>query len=208
MNLTRALNQQYADLAESLNSATEKKTNKIRFMLRDTDITWRIRNGDIGQFESLFRSSYVSLVRYAKTLIKDHDTAEEIVQDLFFRLWQDKEKLNIESSLNGYLFRSVHNKCLHYIEHNRVIERHAEEMSYSQSESQESPSDILNYKELQEKIASILERLPERCGKIFTMSRFEGLKYSEIADKLSVSIKTVEANMGRALKEFRKELTQ
>jgi RNA polymerase sigma-70 factor (ECF subfamily) len=202
------LNQQYADLAESLNSATEKKTNKIRFMLRDTDITWRIRNGDIGQFESLFRSSYVSLVRYAKTLIKDHDTAEEIVQDLFFRLWQDKEKLNIESSLNGYLFRSVHNKCLHYIEHNRVIERHAEEMSYSQSESQESPSDILNYKELQEKIASILERLPERCGKIFTMSRFEGLKYSEIADKLSVSIKTVEANMGRALKEFRKELTQ
>jgi RNA polymerase sigma-70 factor (ECF subfamily) len=202
------LNQQYADLAESLNSATEKKTNKIRFMLRDTDITWRIRNGDIGQFESLFRSSYVSLVRYAKTLIKDHDTAEEIVQDLFFRLWQDKEKLNIESSLNGYLFRSVHNKCLHYIEHNRVIERHAEEMSYSQSESQDSPSDILNYKELQEKIASILERLPERCGKIFTMSRFEGLKYSEIADKLSVSIKTVEANMGRALKEFRKELTQ
>jgi RNA polymerase sigma-70 factor (ECF subfamily) len=202
------LNQQYADLAESLNSATEKKTNKIRSMLRDTDITWRIRNGDIGQFESLFRSSYVSLVRYAKTLIKDHDTAEEIVQDLFFRLWQDKEKLNIESSLNGYLFRSVHNKCLHYIEHNRVIERHAEEMSYSQSESQESPSDILNYKELQEKIASILERLPERCGKIFTMSRFEGLKYSEIADKLSVSIKTVEANMGRALKEFRKELTQ
>ena len=176
-------------------------------MIRDTEIIWRIRNGDVGQFESLFRSSYVSLVRYAKTLIKDHDTAEEIVQDLFVRLWQDKEKLNIESSLNGYLFRSVHNRCLHYIEHNRVVERHAEEMLYRQSENQESPSDILSYKELQGKIAMILERLPERCGKIFTMSRFEGLKYSEIAEKLSVSIKTVEANMGRALKEFRKELT-
>jgi RNA polymerase sigma-70 factor, ECF subfamily len=176
-------------------------------MIRDTEITARIRNGDAGQFESLFRSSYVSLVRYAKTLIKDHDTAEEIVQDLFFRLWQDKEKLNIESSLNGYLFRSVHNRCLHYIGHTRVIERHAEEMSYSQPESQESPSDILNYKELQEKVARILEKLPERCGKIFTMNRFEGLKYAEIAEKLSVSVKTVEANMGRALKEFRKELT-
>ncbi|HEX7494680.1 MAG TPA: sigma factor, partial [Bacteroidales bacterium] len=81
-------------------------------MIRDTEIIRRIRNGDKGQFESLFRSSYVSLVRYAKTLIKDHDTAEEIVQDLFFRLWQDKEKINIESSLNGYLFRSVHNRCL------------------------------------------------------------------------------------------------
>ena len=177
-------------------------------MIRDNDITRRIRQGDKGQFELLFRSSYISLVRYAKTLIKDHDTAEEIVQDLFFRLWQNKEKLKIESSLNGYLFRSVHNRCLHYIEHNRVVERYAEEISYRQPESQESPSDILHYKELQAKIASILERLPERCGKIFYMSRFEGLKYTEIAEKLSVSIKTVESNMGRALKEFRKELTE
>lgn len=178
-------------------------------MIRDTDdITGRIRNGDAAQFESLFRSSYISLVRYAMTLIKDHDTAEEIVQDLFFRIWKDREKLKIESSLNGYLFRSVHNKCLHYIEHSRVVERHAEAMTYQQAGIQESPSDILNYKELQEKVAIILERLPDRCGKIFTMSRFEGLKYTEIAEKLSVSVKTVEANMGRALKEFRKELTQ
>jgi len=177
-------------------------------MISDNEIIRRIRNGDKREFESLFRSSYVSLVRYAKTLIKDHDTAEEIVQDLFFRLWQDKEKLNIENSINGYLFRSVHNRCLHYIEHSRVVERHAAEMLNRQTEDQESPSDILNYKELQEKIARILERLPEKCGKIFTMSRFEGLKYTEIAEKLSVSVKTVEANMGRALKEFRKELAQ
>ena len=177
-------------------------------MIGDTEIIWRIRQGDVGQFESLFRSSYVSLVRYAKTLIKDHDTAEEIVQDLFFRIWKDKEKLEIESSLNGYLFRSVHNKCLHYIEHNKVVVRHVEEMSHRQTESQESPLDILRYKELQAKIARILERLPERCGQIFYMSRFEGLKYSEIAEKLSVSVKTVESNMGRALKEFRKELTE
>jgi len=177
-------------------------------VISENDIIRRIRNGDKGEFESLFRSSYVSLVRYAKTLIKDHDTAEEIVQDLFFRLWQDKGKLKIESSLNGYLFRAVHNKCLHHIEHNKVVERHAEEMMGRQTENQESPSDILNYKELQEKIATILERLPAKCGKIFTMSRFEGLKYTEIAEKLSVSVKTVEANMGRALKEFRKELAR
>jgi RNA polymerase sigma-70 factor, ECF subfamily len=177
-------------------------------MIRDTEIIRRIRQGDVGQFESLFRSSYVSLVRYAKTLIKDHDDAEEIVQDLFFRLWQDKEKLNIESSLNGYLFRSVHNRCLHFIEHNKVVDRHAEEMLSRQTETQESPEDILHYKELQSRIARILERLPERCGQIFYMSRFEGLKYNEIAEKLSVSVKTVESNMGRALKEFRKELIE
>jgi RNA polymerase sigma-70 factor, ECF subfamily len=177
-------------------------------MIRDTDIIGRIRQGDVKQFESLFRSSYVSLVRYAKTLLKDQDASEEIVQDLFFRIWQDREKINIESSLNGYLFRSVHNRCLHYIEHSRIVEKHAEEMSYRQPESPESPSDVLNYKELQAKIASILEKLPERCGQIFCMNRFEGLKYNEIAEKLSVSVKTVEANMGKALKEFRKELTE
>lgn len=177
-------------------------------MITDQEIVGRIRKGDVDQFESLFRSSYASLVRYAKTIIKDQDTAEEIVQDLFFRLWKDKEKIIIKSSLNGYLFRSVHNKCLHYIDHSRIVERHAEEMSSSLPEIQETPSDIINYKELQAKIATILERLPERCSTIFCMSRFEGLKYSEIAEKLSVSIKTVESNMGRALKEFRKALTE
>ena len=177
-------------------------------MIRDSEIIWRIRQGDIEQFETLFRSSYVSLVKYARTLIKDKDTAEEIVQDLFFRLWQDKEKIKIESSLNGYLFRSVHNRCLHHIEHLKVVERHSQEMRPETYESPENPADVLQYKELQAKIARILERLPERCGKIFMMNRFEGLKYSEIAERLSLSIKTVEANMGRALKEFRKALAE
>jgi RNA polymerase sigma-70 factor (ECF subfamily) len=177
-------------------------------MTGEAEIIRRIKEGDKGQFESLFRSSYVSLVRYAMTIIKDHDSAEEIVQELFFRLWQDKEKIKIESSLNGYLFRSVHNRCLHFIDHARVVDRHAEEVSHNQPESAENPSEILLHKELQERIAGVLERLPERCGKIFCMSRFEGLKYSEIAEKLAVSVKTVESNMGRALKEFRKELSE
>lgn len=177
-------------------------------MISDNEITRRIRQGDKGQFESLFRSSYVSLVRYAKTIIKDHDTAEEIVQDLFVRLWQERQKINIESSLNGYLFRAVHNRCLHWLSHTRVVERHAQEMAEQEMEKSESPVEIIQYNELQLKIAKVIERLPERCGRIFCMNRFEGLKYSEIAEKLSVSVKTVEANMGRALKEFRKALKE
>jgi len=177
-------------------------------MTGDSEIIRRIRKGDIGQFESLFRSSYVSLVRYAKTIVRDHDSAEEIVQDLFFRLWRDKESLNIESSLNGYLYRAIHNRCLHYIDHEKVVRKYADEMALNRQETAEIPSDIMNYCDLQEKIAWILERLPERCGKIFCMSRFEGLKYSEIAERLSVSVKTVEANMGKALKEFRRALAE
>ncbi|MCK7531473.1 MAG: hypothetical protein MZV63_10780 [Marinilabiliales bacterium] len=79
------------------------------------------------------------LVRYAKTILKDHDTAEEIVQDLFFRLWQDRVNLTIESSLNGYLFRSVHNRSLHFIEHQKVIDRHAGEIAASADDRHLNP---------------------------------------------------------------------
>ena len=177
-------------------------------MNSDSEIIRRIRQGDKQEFEKLFRSSYVSLVRYAKTILKDHDTAEEIVQDLFFRLWQDRSNITIESSLNGYLFRSVHNKSLHFIEHQKVIDRHAGEIAASADETAEPVTDAIYYSELQSKVARVLERLPERCSVIFRMSRFEGLKYNEIAEKLSVSLKTVEANMGKALKEFRKALAE
>jgi RNA polymerase sigma-70 factor (ECF subfamily) len=177
-------------------------------MSGDSEIIRRIRQGDKQEFEKLFRSSYVSLVRYAKTILKDHDTAEEIVQDLFFRLWQDRVNLTIESSLNGYLFRSVHNRSLHFIEHQKVIDRHAGEIAASADQTSEPVTEAIYYSELQSKVARVLERLPERCSVIFRMSRFEGLKYNEIAEKLSVSLKTVEANMGKALKEFRKALAE
>jgi RNA polymerase sigma-70 factor (family 1) len=177
-------------------------------MNSDSDIIRRIRRGDKQEFEKLFRSSYVSLVRYAKTILRDHDTSEEIVQELFFRLWQDRENLKIESSLNGYLFRSVHNRALHYIEHQRVVDRHASEMAAETERTSETVTDAIYYNELQTRVTRVLERLPERCRVIFRMSRFEGLKYCEIAEKLSVSMKTVEANMGKALKEFRNALAE
>lgn len=177
-------------------------------MLSDSEITGRIRQGDKQEFEKLFRSSYVSLVRYAKKLISDHDAAEEIVQDLFFRLWQDRENLRIESSLNGYLFKSVHNRALHFIEHKKVVSRHAGEIFAGAELTSEPVTETIYYNELQARVAKVLERLPERCGIIFRMSRFDGLKYNEIAAKLAVSLKTVEADMGKALKEFRKALAE
>jgi RNA polymerase sigma-70 factor (ECF subfamily) len=177
-------------------------------MTSDSDIIRRIRQGDKQEFEKLFRSSYVSLVRYAKTILRDHDTAEEIVQELFFRLWQDRQNLTIESSLNGYLYRSVHNRALHYIEHQQVVSRHAGEMTARAEVVSEPVTEAIYYSELQARVARVLERLPERCRMIFRMSRFEGLKYNEIANKLTVSLKTVEADMGKALREFKKALAE
>lgn len=175
-------------------------------MMADRDIIRRIRKGDIGQFEFLFRYSYASLVNYTKTILKDTDTAEEIVQDLFYVLWRDRKKLNITTSIKGYLFRAVYNKSMHYIEHRKVVQEHAKKTKTSTSIDTDDPAEILKYKELHEKIAVIIAKLPERCARIFCMNRFEGLKYAEIANELSISVKTVEANMGKALKKFRNEL--
>jgi len=176
-------------------------------MVTDRDIIRRIRNGDINEFENLFRSFYNSLVNYARSILKDTDTSEEIVQELFYVLWRDRRRIKINSSLNGYLFRSVYNRCLHYIDHKNVVMKHEVELKGSLQNTVEDPVDVINYKEMHEKVTRIIERLPERCAKIFCMSRFDGLKYNEIAEQLSISVKTVEANIGKALKEFRKELS-
>lgn len=178
-------------------------------MFNEDEITGRIRRGDIKAFETLFRSSYSSLVRYAMTILKDNDTAEEIIQDLFYRLWKDREHLHITNSLNGYLFRSVFNRSLRYLEHQKVVQKHISDVTYTGAyDTPETPMETIEYAELSDLVAGILEKLPQKCGKIFYMSRFEGLKYREIADKLSVSVKTVEACMGKALKEFRKAVSQ
>jgi RNA polymerase sigma-70 factor, ECF subfamily len=176
-------------------------------MFSDSDIIGRIRQGDKQEFEKLFRSSYVSLVRYAKTLIRDLDAAEEIVQELFFRLWQDRQTIRIESSLNGYLYSSVHNRALH-IWNIRRWSAATPARCCQQLTDFRTGDRAIYYHELQARVARVLERLPERCRLIFKMNRFEGLKYNEIADKLAVSLKTVEADMGKALKEFRKALAE
>lgn len=177
-------------------------------MINDNEIVRRIRKGDVKQFESLFRSSYVSLVKYAKSFVRDPDTAEEIVQDLFCTIWADREKISIRTSLNGYLFRAVHNRCLHLLEHKKVVDKHEKEIIHEKKTNIGSASELIQYNELRSAVARILERLPQRCGKIFCMNRFEGLKYTEIAEKLEVSVKTVEADMSKALKEFRKALIE
>jgi RNA polymerase sigma-70 factor (ECF subfamily) len=177
-------------------------------MLKEREIINRIRKGDIREFESLFRSYYTPLLNFGTSVLKDRDAAEEIVQELFYIIWRDREKLIITTSLKGYLFRSVYNRAMHHLDHIKVVRKHAAETDTGSSTDSNDPLEIMRYRELNSRVAKILDNLPERCAQIFCMSRFEGLKYNEIASQLAISVKTVEANMGRALKEFRKELLQ
>ena len=168
----------------------------------------RIQSGDLKEFERLFKELYSPLCSYASKILFDNDKAEEIVQDIFYGIWKNKEKLDIRISFKSYLYRAVHNNCLQVIQHNQVEEKYRKHMVNNVEEFQIDPMQEMELEEMNHIVEQTLESLPERCKQIFSMSRFEGLKYKEIAEKLDISAKTVEANMGKALHAFRQNLKQ
>lgn len=172
----------------------------------ELDITKQIARGDLKAFESLFRQYYQMLCMYAVRFVSDSDSAEEIVQDLFYTIWEKRLSLQINTSVKSYLYTAVHNRCLKFIEHRKVEIRYRNYYMENKSEADDQPQENVNVNELQRLIDQTLDAMPERCSNIFRLNRFEGLKYHEIAEKLSISIKTVEANMGKALKLLRKNL--
>jgi RNA polymerase sigma-70 factor (ECF subfamily) len=174
--------------------------------LFDLVVFRKIQQGDIKEYEKLFRKYYQPLCHFANRFLKDMDSSEEIVQELFYNIWKNRESISITSSLKAYLYQSVRNNSLKFIEHLAVRERYSSEMKRQQNEGAGNDSDSVELAELNELIENTLNQLPERCRQIFLLSRYEGLKYHEIAEKLSISIKTVEANMGKALQLFRTNL--
>lgn len=165
----------------------------------------RIKNGDEKAFELLFHKYYGHLCLYAAKIIGDDTSAEEIVQDLFVKIWEKRQQLIIETSINNYLFRSVKNLCINLIQHNKTKSKHAKNVL---SETESNFSDDDNYPEidLALKIEESINSLPEKRKEIFRLSRHEGLKYQEIAEKLNISIKTVETQMSLAIKTLRDKL--
>lgn len=157
-------------------------------------------------FELLFRTHYNDLCAYANVYLKDLDAAEELVQEVFYKLWNKRESIEINSSMQSYLFRSVRNSSLNLIKHINIREEYKvhneREMTYSELENY----DQVEASELEQKISKAIEAMPAERKKIFILSRYDGLKYGEIAEKLSISPKTVENQMGKALKHMREHL--
>ncbi|RPH29740.1 MAG: RNA polymerase sigma-70 factor [Bacteroidales bacterium] len=168
----------------------------------------RIKQDDLVEFEKLFKSYYSPLCHFAFKLLKDMDIAEEVVQEFFYNYWKNRHTMSIQISIKSYMYRAIRNNSLKYLEHVKVVKKY--ERNFIDTNSSESgfETNELEVKELNDIIENTLSQLPERCSQIFKLSRFEGLKYNEIAEKLSISVKTVEANMGRALQLFRKNLKQ
>ncbi|WP_369410833.1 RNA polymerase sigma-70 factor [Desertivirga brevis] len=157
-------------------------------------------------FERMFKEHYKALHAYANVMLRDEDLAEEIVQNVFLKLWERREGLNVEISVKAYLYKMIHNACLNYFKHNKTKAKYEDYAVHSMAGESNKASQRLELKELEQKIGEALNELPQQCRVIFQMSRFEELKYKEIADQLGLSIKTVENQMGKALKIMRTKL--
>jgi RNA polymerase sigma-70 factor (ECF subfamily) len=158
-------------------------------------------------FEQVFKSHFKSLHAYACTIMRDPMPAEEIVQNIFLKLWEKKEEITIKENISVYLYRAVHNESLNYLRHRKVRSAYQSyAMRQHKQTEQEKPAEKVVMKELEKRLEVALRELPEQCRTIFQLSRFEDLKYREIADKLGLSVKTIENQMGKALKLLRLKL--
>jgi RNA polymerase sigma-70 factor, ECF subfamily len=175
------------------------------------DLILQIKQGDAHSFELLFRRLYPRMCAYAQKFLHDMNDAEEIVQEVFYAVWKNRDYLDEQQSLHAYLFTAVKNKSLNLLETKKNRTKHAELMwfLYAQDSLANNTSyEALLVKDLEKDLSAALSRLPQECRKIFELSRFEGLKYQEIAARLNISIKTVETQMSRALSKLRLQLRE
>lgn len=151
----------------------------------------------------IFKQYYHQLVNYCFTIVKDRDDAEDIVQQTFTAFWQKRDQIEIQTSAKAYLFKSVYHAGLNKIKQNNVRTTYANDVRYTTPSFSDTQGE---HYDLKQKMEESIDKLPEQCGKIFRMSRFDELKYQEIADRLGISVKTVENQMGKALKLMREML--
>lgn len=157
-------------------------------------------------FEQLFRQYYAPLVVYANKYVSDMDLAREIVQDFFVRLYEKRNNLSIDVSIKSYLYRSVFNCCINFINQKNIQDKHLKIILLERNDEENLENEI-NSVELQHKIYEVIEELPSKCRRIFKMNRMEGLKNDEIAQQLNLSKRTVETQISKALKILRAKLS-
>jgi RNA polymerase sigma-70 factor (ECF subfamily) len=162
-----------------------------------------IKQGNEAAFRKVYEDYYARLCFYAGKFLHDSEQARSVVQEVFVALWVKKENLNVNYSIKAYLFNSVRNACIDYLRKEKSYHGALAELTQEDTVS----SDHMEVAELNARINSAIQSLPEKCREIFVLCRFEELKYAEIAEKLGISVKTVEMQMGIALKKLRNTLS-
>lgn len=170
----------------------------------DREILEGLRAGRQDAFDWIFRTCYAQLVAAAQSIVHDREAGEDVVQDVMVELWRRRQTLVFETSLRGYLFRAVRNRALNHLRHLRVAPRADPDMP--EPASRVSADRAALEREMQLALERGVASLPPRCREVFELSRVHGLRYAEIADTLGISIKTVEAQMGKAIRILRERM--
>jgi RNA polymerase sigma-70 factor (ECF subfamily) len=173
----------------------------------------RVRAGDTEAFESLFTGYYEALLRYAFGYVKSRPAAEEMVQDVFFTCWVQREQWQVEGSVKGYLYAMTRNRALNWLRRNSVERRWAATLDRGFGASRVLPRAELadqaaGVAELDRAIRAAVDRLPPRCREAFQLSREHQLSYEQIAEAMGTSVKTVQEQIGRALRSLRTSLAE
>jgi RNA polymerase sigma-19 factor, ECF subfamily len=158
-------------------------------------------------FEQLFKAHFVHLCNFAFQYVHDSDSAKDIAQKVFLTLWENREKIDLEKSIKSFLFTSVRNRSLNYIRDQKKYRSRVLDLEIADLEIAFETDDS-EVSELQVKVSEVLDTLPEKCRLAFEMSRYQNMKYREIADEIGVSVKTVEAHISKALKIFKDHLKE
>lgn len=173
--------------------------------MNDRDLLTRLRGGDHAAFDEIFRQWYEPAVRSATRILRDPGVAEELSQEVFLELWRRRTSFPPDSSPGAYLLQSVRNRALNHLRHLQVQQR-----SVVQIEALTEPAEHADAQaqagELEEAARRAIDALPPRTREVFLLSRERGLRYIEIAESLGISVKAVEANMSRALRQLREAL--
>lgn len=165
-----------------------------------------LKRGDQIAFRHLFTNFYENLCSYGYTIVRDMDEAEDIVQKIYCKLWDQRVDLNIHTSIKSYLYRAVHNDCLNRLKQQKRHSKHNTSYSYSLPSTSNPQDGTLTYSELKQQVVKTLDTLPPQCKKVFELSRVEQLSYVEIGKRLNLSVNTVENHMSKALKLMRQGL--
>lgn len=166
----------------------------------------RLKSGDENAFDYLFNFYYPGLIVYANKYLLNNHLSEEIVQGVFLKLWQDRRFIEINTSFKSYIFQSVKNKCLDVLKHRKIKDEYTRKVLDEAESSTEETWETFVESELYALLIKAVEKLPSECRKVFQYSRIRNLSNKEIAEKLGISVKTVENQITKALKHLRIEL--
>lgn len=176
--------------------------------MEEQDLLIELKRGDKKAYSLLFNKYYKDLVLFGGNFLPDKAVCEDIVQNIFLKLWNNREALIIETSLKSFLLKSVRNSCLDEIKHKVVVREHESYViNFDPSDDMDTENYVL-YSDLQAQLDKALDKLPAVCREAFEMNRLAGLKYKEIAEQLNVSERTVEVRIGKALGLLRRYLKE